>query len=186
MATNKAMHLREELRIGRPADDVWNALQDPELVFGCVPGARYEGRESDGSHAVTVTLEADPDRLVLEASILVTGSGRRSATADLRVVERGSGGRARGGVAVEVEGHGLFSMIRVSADLTLTGSVADAARRGYLGEAVHFLGAAFAECLDRSSAGEVEAPRGVAAVPRAPVPRRRGLIGRLWDGLRGR
>ncbi len=172
--------------MGRPADDVWSALRDPERVFGCIPGARYLGRQPGGAHVGSLAIDVDPDRLDLEVSIVVTGTGRRSATADLRVVDRGSGGRARGSVTAEVEGHGLFSMIQVSADVTLTGSVADAARRGYLGEASQALAAAFAECLDRSFGVEIEGPAGGIGEERDPAADRPGLWARFWEGLRRR
>lgn len=44
---NTPNRMRQVLRIGVPASAVWDAVRDPELVVGCVPGARLLSREGN-------------------------------------------------------------------------------------------------------------------------------------------
>lgn len=170
------MQVREELRIGRPADQVWGALADPGRVAGCIPGVQYLGRDASGAHGAALDLETGPGSLALEILLHSLGEGVRKAELDVRAVDRHATGRARGRVEVEVEGRGLFSVLRVSADLTLSGSLAEAARAGMLGEAIAAMTAAFAECLERGLDETADAPSTV------PVEQRRSL----WQRLVGR
>jgi carbon monoxide dehydrogenase subunit G len=179
------VQIREELRIGCPADQVWAALIDPDVVFACMPGV-HGVSGSGGRYEASVDVEAGPGRLQLEGSIEVSAVSRRRATALVRADDRRGKGRIRGTIGVEVEDRGLFSMVLVTADLSTGGSLADAGRSGFLTEAANSVAVAFAECIE----GRLGTPAaGVAAsVERAEGEPgdRPGLLGRLIGRLRRR
>ncbi|MCB2223238.1 MAG: hypothetical protein KQH83_03595 [Actinobacteria bacterium] len=149
------MRLRADFGVGHPAAEVWARLASPDGA-GCVPGVEIAGPDG-GSLAIDV----EARHLVFDGSAAVASDRRaRTVTVEARGVERAGRGRGRATLLLSVEEDGLFSTVRVEADLHLSGEVADMSR--LIAEAAYRLADGVAECLDASlgSAPAPEAPAG--------------------------
>jgi carbon-monoxide dehydrogenase small subunit len=172
-----AATLQQVLRLAVPADHVWTAIQDPELVVACVPGARLtriEGNRLDGEMLAslgpiqarftgTATLGFDPGqrggRLVGEARDSMTGT------------------RLSGEVRFSVAADGVGSTLTLDILHALRGPLAQFSR----GPIVQV----FAADIARSVGRALEA-RLTGAPPPAPARLRAGRMAMrvLWQLLR--
>ncbi|MPY78592.1 MAG: carbon monoxide dehydrogenase [Actinophytocola sp.] len=129
------MQLEHEFAVDAPIDEVWQALQDPERVAPCLPGATLTGVEGDTFTAkVKVKLgpvmmqykgtgefvekDESAHKLVISASGKdVRGAGTASTTSTVTLT--GNGERTTGSVVSEVKvtgkpaqfGRGLISEV---------------------------------------------------------------------------
>ena len=104
-------HLTQRLQLKLPRDAVWRAVQDPELIAGCVPGARIVSREGErirgeilaslGPIRARFTGEAEVTYDATQHAGRLSGEGRDAATgtrlsgeATFRVIEDGRGASA--------------------------------------------------------------------------------------------
>ena len=149
------MEITNDFDVPAPIEDVWSYLLDVDKVAPCMPGAQltetiddrnWKGRENMKfgpvalSFAGTVTMQDRDDhahRVVLHASGMEQrGKGAANAT-----------------VTSTLEEDPVGTRVRMVADVTLTGAVAQLSR-GLLPDVSAKLTKQFAECLRLSMANE--------------------------------
>jgi carbon-monoxide dehydrogenase small subunit len=167
--------VEQHLRLALPRDAVWQALQDPALVAGCIPGASLTSVEG-GTIAGTMETALGPIRARFEGTATlaygadftgeIAGEGRDRATATRL------SGDARFAVAAEGE---VASTIALSIDYALRGPLAQFARGAVVEDFAAEIAGMFARNLEATLQG-----RPVVAAARL------GLFGLLWRVLRRR
>lgn len=114
--------LKQVLRFAQPADRVWEALQDPALMAGCIPGAEISsaiGNRIEG----TLKLAVGPVRARFGgAAVLTYDKTTRSGTVRGSGQDSGSMLQAQAQFAVHPEGEG--SVLTVVVEYGLRGALA--------------------------------------------------------------
>ncbi|MFL5738262.1 MAG: SRPBCC family protein [Actinomycetota bacterium] len=183
------MEITNEFEVPAPIDDVWRYLLDVDKVAPCMPGAQLTETIDDRNWKGRVTMKFGPVALAFAGT--VTMQDRVDATH--RVVLHASGmeqrgkGAANATVTSTLERDGDSTKVRMQADVTLTGAVAQLSR-GLLPDVSAKLTQQFASCLRTNMAAEAatpavpegteESPELAPAPPQAAAP-----VGGLRLGL---
>jgi carbon monoxide dehydrogenase subunit G len=183
------MEIKNEFDVPSPIDDVWRYLLDVDKVAPCMPGAQLTETIDDRNWKGRVNMKFGP--VALSFAGTVTMQDRDDAAH--RVVLHASGmeqrgkGAANATVTSNLEPAGDGTRVRMSADVTLTGAVAQLSR-GLLPDVSAKLTQQFANCLRTSMATEAatssvpeasEASPGVVTTP----PKAAAPVGGLRLGL---
>jgi carbon-monoxide dehydrogenase small subunit len=172
-ASNGSTRVEQQLRLSLPRDAVWEALQDPALVAGCIPGASLTGVDgSRVSGAMETALGPIRARFTGAATLTyaddftgqIAGDGQDGATR--------LSGQAR--FAVAADGADA-STLDLSIDYALRGPLAQFARGAVVQDFATEIAGLFARNLEAMLQGRTVAPA-----------RRLGLLGLLWRVLRRR
>ncbi|HET6173154.1 MAG TPA: SRPBCC family protein [Gaiellales bacterium] len=164
------MIIENDFDVAASPAEVYAFMVDPERVGGCIAGAEVIGRREDGSYDAKVTVKLGPVKMTYRGTIAIVESDPDARTAAMLAKgteERGQGtAQATLHMAVrEREGGG--SHVNVSADMLVTGRVAqmgrgvmqDVARRmiGQMAQNMEaqLTGGAQAEQSDALSAGSL-------------------------------
>lgn len=123
------MEFTNEFTVATTAAETWKLLTDVPRIAPCLPGATVEPRD-DGTFAGTVTVKVGPIK------VLYRGTARfreRDASALRMVLDAtGNEGNGRGSAAivatVQLVDQGHSTLVRVGADLQITGKVAQFGR----------------------------------------------------------
>ena len=156
------MNVEHEFAVSQPPAAVWEFFQRVDDVVGCMPGAEFTGQRDDGSYEGRLSARLGP------VKAMFAGVARIEADADAKTgrieaegVDRegGSTGRADVTYAVDAGDAGSGSLVRVSADLQLSGRLAQFGRPALVNEVSSRLIAEFVECLEAKlgAASEEEA-----------------------------
>jgi uncharacterized protein len=122
----------------RPADDVWQQLNDIERVAHCLPGAAITGRVEPSGYLGHISVKLGPVnfRFKGEFKFLEVSNPERRAVAQ----GKGSDEKGRGAVNAEivfaVAEHDKGSHTTISANIDLSGMVAQFGRSGAMIQAV--------------------------------------------------
>jgi len=172
-ASDGRTRVEQHLRLSLPRDTVWQALQDPALVAGCIPGASLTGVDgSRVSGAMETALGPIRARFTGAATLTyaddftgqIAGDGQDGATR--------LSGQAR--FAVAADGADA-STLDLSIDYALRGPLAQFARGAVVQDFAAEIAGLFARNLEAMLQGRTVAPA-----------RRLGLLGLLWRVLRRR
>ena len=125
------MIIENEFDVAATPDEVYKLMLDPERVGTCITGAQVTGRREDGSYDANVTVKLGPVKMTYRGTIAIVESDAAARTATMLAKgaeERGQGtAQATLHMAVtEREGGG--SHVKVSADMLVTGRVAQMGR----------------------------------------------------------
>ena len=172
-----------------PVDVVWAYLLDVDKVAPCMPGAQLTETIDDRNWKGRVNMKFGPVSLSFAGT--VTMQDRDDAAH--RVVLHASGmeqrgkGAANATVTSTLEPDGDATKVRMEADVTLTGAVAQLSR-GLLPDVSAKLTQQFADCLRTNMAAEtatVSAPEGTEASPElAPAsPKAAAPVGGIRLGI---
>jgi carbon monoxide dehydrogenase subunit G len=183
------VEISNEFDVRAPIDAVWSYLLDVDKVAPCMPGAQLTETIDDRNWKGRVTVKFGPVSLAFAGTVTMQD---RDDDAH-RIVLRASGteqrgkGAANATVASTLEADGAGTKVRMRADVTLTGAVAQLSR-GLLPDVSSKLTQQFAECLRLSMANEaasVSAPEVTEASPDVlPVPPKQAApVGGLRLGL---
>jgi carbon-monoxide dehydrogenase small subunit len=169
------VRVEQHLRLALPRDAVWQALQDPALVAGCIPGASLTSVDG-GRVAGTMEIALGPIRARFTGAAtlsygddftgVIAGEGQDSATATRL------SGEARFAVAAEGD---AASRLDLSIDYALRGPLAQFARGAVVQDFAAEIAGIFARNLEATLQGRAVAPA-----------RRLGLLGLAWRLLRRR
>ncbi len=149
------MEIKNEFEVPAPIEDVWRYLLDVDKVAPCMPGAQLTETIDDHNWKGRVNMKFGP--VALSFAGTVTMQDRDDAAH--RVVLHASGmeqrgkGAANATVTSNLEPVGDGTMVRMSADVTLTGAVAQLSR-GLLPDVSAKLTQQFANCLRTNMAAE--------------------------------
>jgi carbon monoxide dehydrogenase subunit G len=123
--------IENEFDVAATPAEVYALMLDPERVGTCIQGAQVTGRRDDGSYDAKVTVKLGPVKMTYRGTIAIVESDPEARTATMLAKgaeERGQGtAQATLNMSVtEKEAGG--SHVRVSADMLVTGRVAQMGR----------------------------------------------------------
>jgi carbon monoxide dehydrogenase subunit G len=164
-----------------PIDRTWAYLLDVEKVAACAPGAELTEIVDERTWKGRINMKLGPVALAFAGTV----SMQERDDANHRVVLTAKGQETKGKGAAQatvtswLEEQGALTLVRMQADISLTGTVAQLSR-GLLPDVSKRLTAQFAECLRASIAAEEEtaAPAAPASTPGPPAVR--GIRLGLW------
>lgn len=129
------MELKDEIRIGAPRDEVYAALNDPEVLRQCIPGCEELEKTSDDELQAKVLLKVGPVKARFGGTVRLDKSG---APENFSLSGEGSGGAAgfaKGGADVELEEDGDETILRYTAKADIGGKLAQLGSRLVTGTA---------------------------------------------------
>jgi carbon monoxide dehydrogenase subunit G len=161
--------IENEFDVAATPAEVYALMLDPERVATCIMGAEVMDRNDDGSYNAQVTVKLGPVKMKYRGTVAIVESDSEARTASMLAKgaeERGQGtAQAMLNMAVTEQAGG--SHVKVTADMLITGRVAqmgrgvmqDVARRmiGQMAQNMEALltGGAQAEQEDAVSAGSL-------------------------------
>ncbi len=129
------MELKDEIRISAPRDEVYEALNDPEVLRQCIPGCEELDKTSDDELQAKVLLKVGPVKARFGGTVKLDKSG---APEKFSLSGEGSGGAAgfaKGGADVELEEDGDETILRYTAKADIGGKLAQLGSRLVTGTA---------------------------------------------------
>jgi hypothetical protein len=177
------MLIENEFTAPADVDRVWDYLLDVERIAPCMPGAEITEHVDERTWKGRVNVRFGPVSLSFAGTVemIERDDDAHRVVLSARGMEQKGKGAATATVTSWLEPGDGATTVRMQADLTLTGAVAQLSR-GLLPEVSKKLTAEFASCLGESMAaeaaaraatGEVEAPAAAPTVepePAAPRP----------------
>lgn len=160
------MRLENEFVVPRPVDEAWAVLTDVERIAPCMPGAQLTEIVDDDYHG-TVKVKVGPvvAQYAGVAQFRELDPVAHRAVLEAKGKERNGRGMASALVTADLTGEGDSTRVRVSADLTISGPLAQFGR-GAIAEVSGRLIGQFVDrlketVLDNSAAGSAgTAPAG--------------------------
>ncbi len=167
------MLIENEFRVTAPADHLWAYLLDVERVAPCMPGAELTETVDDHTWKGKVNMKLGPISLSFAGTVAMEerDDAARRVVLHARGMEQRGKGAANAVVTSWLERGDGATIVKMQADITLTGTVAQLSR-GLLPDVSAKLTQQFADCLQESmtsaeaaegpAAAEEAAPRGTA------------------------
>ena len=125
------MIIENEFDVAATPAEVYELMLDPERVGTCITGAEVTGRRADGSYDAEVTVKLGPVKMTYRGTITIVESdpAARTATMLAKGAEERGQGTAQATLHMSVaEREGGGSHVKVSADMLVTGRVAQMGR----------------------------------------------------------
>jgi len=135
------MKVEQSFTVARPIDDVWAFFQRIPEVAACLPGAEMTAEKAPGIYTGKVSLKLGPFGASFDGEAAVqfdqpTQSGRVEG----KGVDRRGGSRSRMTVAFALTAPTPQSTtVRMDADVTLSGAIAQFGRTGIINETTKIL-----------------------------------------------
>lgn len=123
------MELKDEIRITAPRDEVYEALNNPDILKECIPGCEELIKHSDTELEAKVVLKIGPVKAKFGGNVLLDPSqapGKFSLTGE---GNGGIAGFAKGGADVELEDVGGETVLRYEAKADVGGKIAQLGSR---------------------------------------------------------
>ena len=182
------MEIRERVVVSRPPAEVWRFLADVPAVVACLPGAELGERRDDGTYAGALRVKVGPISARLEGEgRIMRDEAAMSGRIDGKGVDRRGGSRATATLHYAVlAAEGGRAAIEVSADVVLSGPLAQIGRSGLVEDVARSMTETFAENLERRLSevpGAAEPSRETAAFDAGRAVSR-GLWARLLAWLK--
>lgn len=142
------MKIENEFTVPAPADQLWSYLLDVERVAPCMPGAELTETVDDTTWKGKVTMKLGPVSLSFAGTVTIAerDDDAHRVVLSAKGMEQKGKGAANASVTSWLEPGDGETTIKMSADIQLTGAVAQLSR-GLLPEVSKKLTAQFAECL---------------------------------------
>ena len=121
------MRFESQFTVAQPVERVWTGLLDIPRVASCLPGARLEAANGDGTHQGTIAMKLGPMTVSYSgtARLADVDEDARIASVEIKARERGGGGTAAATIRNRVDEVGpSTSRVTAETDLRLTGRVA--------------------------------------------------------------
>jgi hypothetical protein len=135
--------------VARPVDEVWDYLLDVERIAPCMPGAELTETVDDHTWKGRVNMKFGPVSMSFTGSVEMTERDDAAHRVVLRAkgTEQKGKGAATASVSSWLERVDAGTTVKMEADITLTGAVAQLSR-GLLPEVSKRLTQQFADCLE--------------------------------------
>jgi carbon monoxide dehydrogenase subunit G len=163
--------ITERFEIDQPPDAVWAYMQDVPALVTCIPGLELTGAEPP-TYRGKVRLRLGPVVAAFEgeATIVEADQAARRARIEGQGLDRQGGSRASAAVAYALSPSAKGTEVSVTADIKLTGALAQIGRTGIVQDVARELTNAFATNLrDKLAARSADAKAELAATTR-PTP----------------
>ena len=129
------MELNDKIFIAAPMAQVYEALNDPEILKACIPGCEELIKHSDTELEAKVVLKVGPVKAKFSGNVTLDQSG---APDQFSLTGKGNGGAAgfaRGGADVTLTEHDDGTMLSYTAKAEIGGKLAQLGSRLIVGTA---------------------------------------------------
>ena len=179
------MLIENEFTVAKPLDQVWDYLLDVHKVAPCMPGAELTETIDDRNWKGKLTMKFGPVSMSFAGS--VTMEGRDEAAHRVVLHAKGTEQKGKGAADAKVtswlEAVDAGTVVKMQADMTLTGAVAQLSR-GLLPEVSKRLTQQFADCLEQSLGGAAGAGEPVEASTPSSAPAASTAVAKPVGGIR--
>jgi uncharacterized protein len=127
---NARVLIENEFDVAAKPAQVYELMLDPERVATCLPGAEVTGKNDDGSYNAQATVKLGPVKMTYKGTVAVIQSDAAARTASMlaKGSETRGQGTAQATLNMAVTDHEGGSHVTVSADMLITGRVAQMGR----------------------------------------------------------
>ncbi len=137
------MELTDEIIIQAPRDQVYAALNDPEVLQRCIPGCEELIKHSDTELEAKVLLKIGPVKARFSGDVTLDKSGAPDAFSLTGQGSGGAAGHAKGGADVTLTPDGDTTILRYEARAAVGGKIAQLGNRLVLSTAKKLAGKFF-------------------------------------------
>lgn len=190
------MEIENQFVIDAPTERLWAYLLDVERIAPCMPGAELTETVDERTWKGKVNMKLGPVSLSFAGTVAMEerDDDAHRVVLHAKGMEQKGKGAANASVTSWLEPAGDETIVRMRAEIHLTGSVAQLSR-GLLPEVSKRLTQQFADCLQQTmeaeaavpteaAEGGVEAPAPAAAPVRArPISGIRLGLAAIWTGI---
>ena len=145
------MELADEIVINAPKDQVYAALNDPEVLKKCIPGCEELVQLSDTELEAKVVLKVGPVKARFGGEVTLDKSGAPDAFSLSGQGNGGAAGHAKGGADVTLTADGDTTVLKYVAKAQIGGKIAQLGSRLIQGTAKKLAGkffTSFAEVME--------------------------------------
>lgn len=164
------MEMTGEQIIDQPQSKVWEALNDPDVLKGCIPGCDTLDRVSDTEYKMTMTAAVGPVRAKFNGKLNLS---EVNPPVSYTIAFEGSGGAAgfgKGSAQVSLSPEGSGTKLTYSAKAQIGGKLAQVGARLIDGVAKKMADDFFAAFKKRLTPVAAEAPAATAEQPSTATP----------------
>jgi carbon monoxide dehydrogenase subunit G len=138
------MEIKQNFVVSQPLPAVWEFFHDVPSVAACLPGAEYLGTKDDGSLSGKVSAKVGPFQASFEGEAKVRyDDDAKKVEFDGKGVDRKGASRGKMSMLCTLLAEGNATRVDVTADVQLSGSIAQFGRTGLLTEIANQLVAEF-------------------------------------------
>ena len=123
------MELTDEITINAPRDQVYAALNDPEVLQKCIPGCEELIKHSDTELEAKVLLKIGPVKARFAGNVVLDTTGAPDAFSLTGQGTGGAAGHAKGGADVTLTADGDSTILRYEAKAEIGGKLAQLGSR---------------------------------------------------------
>ena len=123
------MELSDEITINAPKDQVYAALNDPEILQQCIPGCEELIKHSDTELEAKVLLKIGPVKARFAGNVVLDTGGAPDAFSLTGQGTGGAAGHAKGGADVTLTADGDTTILRYEAKAEIGGKLAQLGSR---------------------------------------------------------
>jgi len=123
------MELADEIIIDAPKDQVYAALNDPEVLKQCIPGCEELIQHSDTELEAKVVLKVGPVKARFGGEVTLDKSGAPDAFSLSGQGNGGAAGHAKGGADVTLTADGDTTILKYVAKAQIGGKIAQLGSR---------------------------------------------------------
>ena len=123
------MELSDEITINAPKDQVYAALNDPEILQQCIPGCEELIKHSDTELEAKVLLKIGPVKARFAGNVVLDTTGAPDAFSLTGQGTCGAAGHAKGGADVTLTADGDSTILRYEAKAEIGGKLAQLGSR---------------------------------------------------------
>ena len=118
------MELSDEIIINAPKDQVYAALNDPDILKQCIPGCEELIKHSDTELEAKVVLKIGPVKARFSGDVQLDTAGAPDAFSLTGSGNGGAAGHAKGGADVTLTADGENTILRYEAKADIGGKLA--------------------------------------------------------------
>ena len=123
------MELSDEIVINAPKEQVYAALNDPEVLKQCIPGCEELIKHSDTELEAKVVLKVGPVKARFSGDVQLDTAGAPDAFSLVGQGSGGAAGHAKGGADVTLTVDGDTTILRYEAKAEIGGKLAQLGSR---------------------------------------------------------
>jgi uncharacterized protein len=173
------MEMTGEQLIPVPQAEVWRALNDPEVLKGCIAGCESIDKVSENEYRVAMTASVGPVKAKFSGKLVLSDLQPPNSYSLSFEGSGGAAGFGKGGARVELKPEGAGTRLTYTAKASVGGKLAQVGSRLIDGVA-RKMADDFFTCFNRKVAGPAEASPAAARNPVQTGGISRAGLAPLW------